>query len=181
MGLSVQRGGSSLPAADFIINTLHGGWLVGGRRRDYMKTWLKLEAYLPFTRATHLFQLPGTTNSNILSSISGKERLNENLFAGVCDYVDSWDAGGICIFFPFKMMSQENEGNELKIDRKARCLTQGPIKYSMYHESEMFVNSVRYICSQLCIKCVQDELLSKQMSQQLQLHVNQNAAFPVTI
>lgn len=35
--------------------------------------------------------------------------------------------------------------------------------------------------SQLSIKCAQDELLSKQMSQHLQLHVNQNSVFPLTI
>lgn len=78
MGLSEGReaehsgAGLLLPVADFIIDTPHGagggvGWweIVASEG-----TRLSLGAYLPYTTSPHLFQLPGTINTNIPTSIS---------------------------------------------------------------------------------------------------------------
>lgn len=72
------------------------GWV--SRGGGFTGTRLRLEAYLPSTRSPHLFQLPGTINTNIPTSISafqGRKALMRIYRPVVVTVWTPRDAGGI--------------------------------------------------------------------------------------
>ena len=100
---------------------------------------LELEAYIVSATSTHLFQLPGTTNTNIpnfnfsLAREGGRGGcLNENLLACCCSPTDSGGCRGNHSFaYSLKLMSRESQRTNLYGENTS--LLQTPKQGQMFH------------------------------------------------
>lgn len=113
MGLSEGReaehsgAGPSLPVADFIIGSPLGA--SGGGGHGFCRDPIK--AYLASTTFPHLFQLPGTINTNIptsLSAFQGRKALMRIYCLVVVTMWTPRDARGLSICILLKIDEWEN-------------------------------------------------------------------------